>query len=95
MLAEILIQNKSVSGALRLLALCSLRYRGKLLDDAEVAVEHSTANAQSIAAKAKQQYKQSSWNFCQTLLLLLVMAVIFSAMIVYIKLTSMVGLKGR
>jgi cell division protein FtsL len=75
--------------------LCCCRFRGKLLDDAEVSLIHSTANAQSVAAKAKQQHKQASWNFCKVLLMLLVVAVVFSFMIVWIKLTSMVGLKGR
>jgi hypothetical protein len=73
----------------------AIRFRGKLLDDAEVSLEHSTANAQSVASKAKQQYRQSSWNFCQTCLLMFAMAAIFCIMIIYIKLTSMVGLKGR
>jgi len=71
------------------------RYRGKLLDEAEVALETSTANTQAVAAKAKQQYKQGSWNFCQTVMILLAVTVIFSGMLVYIKLTSMFGLKGR
>ncbi|KAF6257152.1 vesicle transport protein [Scenedesmus sp. NREL 46B-D3] len=73
----------------------AVRFRGKLLDDAEVSLVHSTANAQSVAAKAKQQHRQASWNFCKVLLMLLVVAVVFSFMIVWIKLTSMVGLKGR
>lgn len=74
---------------------CLCRYRGKLLDEAEVALVSSTANAQSVAAKAKQQYKSASWGFCKVLAMLLVVAVVFSVMVVYIKLTSMVGLKGR
>eukprot|EP00882_Tetradesmus_deserticola_P033089 GHRQ01037763.1.p1 GENE.GHRQ01037763.1~~GHRQ01037763.1.p1 ORF type:complete len:181 (+),score=113.09 GHRQ01037763.1:829-1371(+) len=73
----------------------AIRFRGKLLDDAEVSLVHSTTNAQSVAAKAKQQHRQASWNFCKVLLLLLVVAVVFSFMVVWIKLTSMVGLKGR
>uniref|UniRef100_A0A383WPK6 t-SNARE coiled-coil homology domain-containing protein n=1 Tax=Tetradesmus obliquus TaxID=3088 RepID=A0A383WPK6_TETOB len=73
----------------------AIRFRGKLLDDAEESLVHSTANAQSVAAKAKQQHKQASWNFCKVLLMLLVVAVVFSFMIVWIKLTSMVGLKGQ
>eukprot|EP00882_Tetradesmus_deserticola_P027248 GHRQ01030133.1.p1 GENE.GHRQ01030133.1~~GHRQ01030133.1.p1 ORF type:complete len:176 (+),score=96.42 GHRQ01030133.1:955-1482(+) len=73
----------------------AIRFRGKLLDDAEVSLVHSTTNAQLVAAKAKQQHRQASWNFCKVLLLLLVVAVVFSFMVVWIKLTSMVGLKGR
>lgn len=79
----------------RALAGNARRFRGKLLDDAEVALVDSTANAQAVAAKAKRQYRAGSWSFCTTLLVLLAVAAIFCGMIVYIKLTSLVGLKGR
>jgi hypothetical protein len=56
---------------------------------------NSTANAQQVAGKAKEQYKQSRGSFCQTCLIMLSVALIFSGMLVYIRLTAMVGITGR
>eukprot|EP00879_Flechtneria_rotunda_P020892 GHRR01021997.1.p1 GENE.GHRR01021997.1~~GHRR01021997.1.p1 ORF type:complete len:270 (+),score=84.39 GHRR01021997.1:545-1354(+) len=72
----------------------AIRYRGKLLEDAGDALDDSAANAKSIAAKTKQQYDRSSSSLCQTCLILVVVALMFSTMIVWIKLTSMVGIHG-
>lgn len=65
--------------------------RGKLLDDSETALVESTANAQSVAAKAKERYRAARGGFCWTCLMLLTVAAVFAAMMVYIKMTAMVG----
>lgn len=69
--------------------------RGKLLDDTEGALVDSTANAQSVAAKAKERYHAARGSFCWTCLMLLAVAAVFAAMMVYIKVTAMVGITGR
>ncbi len=71
------------------------RYRGKLLDEAESALVDSAANAHAVASKAKEQHRRGRWGLCQTLVLLLATALIFCAMVVWIKLTSMAGLGRR
>jgi hypothetical protein len=59
-----------------------------------VALEDSTANARSVAAKAKERYQAGRSSFCWTCMMLLAVAAVFAAMMVYIKLTAMVGITG-
>jgi hypothetical protein len=69
--------------------------RGKLLDDTEGALVDSTANAKSVHAKAKERYAAGKRGFCWTCMMLLIVAGVFAGMMVYIKLTAMVGITGR
>lgn len=72
---------------LSLLALCecACRYRGKLLDETETHLVHSADNAKAVAAKAKEQYRQGNWNLCHTCIIVLSVFVIFTFMIVAIR----------
>jgi hypothetical protein len=69
--------------------------RGKLLDETETALVDSTANAQSVAAKAKERYRAGRSSFCWTCMMLVIVTLVFAGMMVYVKLTAMVGITGR
>jgi hypothetical protein len=76
----------------------ALRQRGRLVDDAERLLDASAVAARSNARRAGEQYRRSRAGFCQTCLVMVVVALVFAGMIVWIKVTSMVGLgrrKGR
>lgn len=73
----------------------AIRYRGKLLDETETHLVHSAENAKAVSAKAKEQYRQGNWNLCHTCIIVLSVFVIFTVMIVAIRVSSMVGLKGN
>jgi hypothetical protein len=76
----------------------ALRQRGRLVDDAEGLLDASASAARSNARRAGEQYRRSRAGFCQTCLVMVVVALVFAGMIVWIKVTSMVGLgrrKGR
>lgn len=49
---------------------------------------NSTENAKAVAAKAKEQYKQGNWNLCHTCIIVLSVFVIFSFMLVAIRVSS-------
>jgi cell division septal protein FtsQ len=55
----------------------------------------STANAQAVHTKAKERYRAGSRGFCWTCMMLVIVSAVFAAMMVYIKLTAMVGITGR
>jgi hypothetical protein len=65
------------------------------LEETETALVDSTANAQSVAAKAKERHRSARYGLCFTLLLLLGVSAVFAFMIGYIKVTAMVGVTGR
>jgi hypothetical protein len=69
-------------------------YRGKLLDDTETHLVHSAENAKAVASKAKEQYRQGSWNLCHTCIILLSVGVIFMGMIVAIRVSEQCGGAG-
>jgi hypothetical protein len=71
------------------------RHRGKLLDATEAALVNSTANAQQVAAGAKRQYKASRLGLCQTCLLLVGLGAVLVFMVLFIRITSVVGLGKR
>lgn len=73
----------------------ALRQRGKLVDEAEAALDASAQGARMVARRAGEQYRRSRAGFCQTCLVMVVVACVFAGMIVWIKLTSMVGLGSR
>ncbi|KAI8465607.1 MAG: hypothetical protein J3K34DRAFT_436620 [Monoraphidium minutum] len=73
----------------------AIRYRGKLLDESEVALVDSTANAQSVASKAKERLRAGRSSFCWTCMMLLVVTAVFAGVMVYIKATAMIGITGR
>jgi hypothetical protein len=64
------------------------RYRGKLLDDTETHLVHSAENAKAVAAKAKEQYRQGNWNLCHTCIIVLSVFVIFTGMLVAIRVSG-------
>lgn len=71
------------------------RYRGKLLDETETHLVHSADNAKAVAAKAKEQYRQGNWNLCHTCIIVLSVFVIFTFMIVVIRVSLAGGVRGR
>jgi hypothetical protein len=73
----------------------ALRQRGRLVDEAEAALDASAQGARLAARRAGEQYRRSRAGFCQTCLVLVAVACVFAGMIVWIKLTSMVGLGAR
>lgn len=73
----------------------ALRQRGKLVDEAETALDASAQGARAAARRAGEQYRRSRAGFCQTCLVMVAVACVFAGMIVWIKLTSMVGLGSR
>lgn len=52
---------------------------------------HSAENAKAVAAKAKEQYRQGNWNLCHTCIIVLSVFVIFTAMIVAIRVRGHTG----
>jgi hypothetical protein len=73
----------------------ALRQRGKLVDEAEAGLDANAQGARVAARRAGEQYRRSRAGFCQTCLVMVVVALVFAGMIVWIKLTSMVGLGSR
>jgi hypothetical protein len=87
--------SADASAVLRCAVLCfppltavAHRYRGKLLDDTETHLVHSTENAKAVAAKAKEQYRQGNWNLCHTCIIVLSVFVIFTVMLVAIRVSE-------
>lgn len=72
----------------------AIRHRGHVLDASEDALASSTANAQQVAARAKAHVSRSRGSFCMTCVLLLAVGAVFSFMIIFIKMTSMVGYRA-
>jgi hypothetical protein len=72
----------------------ALRYRGKLLDETETHLVHSAENAKAVSAKAKEQYRQGNWNLCHTCIIVLSVFVIFTVMIVAIRVSEAAGGRG-
>lgn len=66
-----------------------------MVDDAGEALDESLVRTQAAASKAKEQYKRGRMGFCRTLAILLVVGLLFAGMLVYIRLTAMVGMTGR
>jgi len=73
----------------------ALRQRGRLVDEAGDGLDASAAGARAASRRAGEQYRASRATFCQTCLVLACVACVFAGMLVWIKLTSMVGLSGR
>jgi len=65
------------------------------VEDADAALDESLARTQEAAKKAGEQYKRGRMGFCRTCLIILVVGLLFTAMLVYIRLTALVGLKGN
>jgi hypothetical protein len=66
-----------------------------VVEDADEALDESLVRTQAAAAKAKEQHRASSIGFCRTMLILLVVMALFVGMLVYIRVTAMVGLGRR
>ncbi|KXZ46881.1 hypothetical protein GPECTOR_39g375 [Gonium pectorale] len=69
--------------------------RGKLLDAADTALGDSLAATRKNAAAAGEQVKRSGGTLCFTCMVLLVVGLAFTAMVVYIKFTHLVGYRFR
>ncbi|KAG2433080.1 hypothetical protein HYH02_012784 [Chlamydomonas schloesseri] len=69
--------------------------RGRLLDATDTALGESLAATKKNAAAAGEQVKRSGGTFCLTLGILLVVGLVFSGMVVYIKATHMVGYRAQ
>jgi heme/copper-type cytochrome/quinol oxidase subunit 2 len=52
---------------------------------------HSAENAKAVAAKAKEQYRQGNWNLCHTCIIVMLVFVIFTVMIVAIRVRQRTG----
>lgn len=70
-----------------------LRKRGKLLDDTDDALEHSLTQARTAKTKAKEIHGRQRIGFCKTCMALLLVACVFVAMYMYIRVTYIIGFK--
>ncbi|GIL89743.1 hypothetical protein Vretimale_16606 [Volvox reticuliferus] len=68
--------------------------RGRLLDATDVALTDSLTAAKRNTAEAGRQIKRSGGNLCFTCMVLLVVGLLFTAMIVYIKFTHLFGYRA-
>ncbi|PNW71770.1 hypothetical protein CHLRE_16g678452v5 [Chlamydomonas reinhardtii] len=68
--------------------------RGRLLDATDTALGESLAATKKNVAVAGEQVKRSGGTFCLTLGILLVVGLVFSGMVVYIKATHLVGYRA-
>jgi len=70
----------------------ALRRRGAALDAAEGSLTDSLGGARAAAAGARKAASAGRAGFCATCLVLLAVGAVFALMVVFIKVTSMVGL---
>ncbi|GLI67544.1 hypothetical protein VaNZ11_011768 [Volvox africanus] len=68
--------------------------RGRLLDATDAALTDSLSAAKRNTAEAGRQIKRSGGNLCFTCMALLLVGLLFTAMIVYIKFTHMFGYRA-
>ncbi|EFJ52625.1 Qc-SNARE, USE1 family [Volvox carteri f. nagariensis] len=68
--------------------------RGKLLDVTDAALTDSLVAAKLNAAEAGRQVKRSGGTLCFTCMIMLVVGMVFTAMVVYIKFTHLVGYRA-
>ncbi|GAX80000.1 hypothetical protein CEUSTIGMA_g7440.t1 [Chlamydomonas eustigma] len=65
--------------------------RGDLVNAAETNLVKSLDNAKEVVSKSKEQFKRGKGTCCLTCMVLLVVCIVLSAMIVYIKFTHLLG----
>lgn len=68
--------------------------RGSIADETETSLSRSLMSAKDVVVKAGQHQRQGGMSIWMTLGLLLLVMLVFSIMIVYIKATSLLGYKA-
>jgi len=71
-----------------------VKERGELLESTETALDKSLTHTKSAAARATAAHKRGRLNFCLTCLVLLIIAVGFVGMYLFIRITSFTGYKA-